>query len=608
MKKQISIIGLGIVLAVPGGAAAQSGAGTGGTLMDEVVVTASRAAETVDETLAAVSVITRRDIERGQFRSLPEVLERLPGVQISRSGGTGQATSIYLRGTSTSQTLVLVDGTRIGSATTGAASLQHIPLSQIERIEVVRGPRSTLYGADAMGGVIHIFTRKGTAEREGSISAGGGSRGSREIRGSLSGPLGNSHYSVALAHIGTRGFDVQQNNVPSGWGSTPNEPDRDGYRERSASLRLGHRFSAGNEVEINAMHASGTTEYDGNWQNETYFRQQTLGITAKLRPLEIWDTVLTVGQSRDDGKNMKDGFFSSNFDTKTTQLGWQNNLLVGDFQMLTAGIDYHKDQVSSSTNYDRSSRHTTGYFLQHRLDYEAHSFLIGLRHEDNQQFGSHNIYNLGYGLRLPRNLRLTLNYGTAFRAPTFNELYWPGDGNPNLQPEKSKSYEAALQQQYQGGYWRLGVFRTDIDNMIPVWPPANVDRARIDGLELESGHQLSQVWHLGLAATLLKPKDRENDRMLQRRAERTATINLDGDFGPLRTGLTAHGVSGRYDNTANTTWMPGYVLFHLRAEYDLRDNLLLQGKIENLLNKDYEEAATYNTPGRGFFATLSHRF
>ncbi len=610
MKKRIAVIGLGLLLASSGEVAAEQPPVSGAGMLAEVVVTASRTAETVDESLAAVSVITRQDIERGQFRTLPEALSTVPGLQFSRSGGgIGQLADVYLRGTDSNHTLVLVDGIRMGSATNGRASLQHIPLSQIERIEVVRGPRSTLYGADAIGGVIQIITRRGGEKQSGNITIGGGSHGSHELRSALTGSLGASHYSLALGYLGASGFDVMRNGVADPWGwPTANEPDQDGYRETSGSLRLGHRFSPGNEVELHALHSSGTTEYDGDWQNETDFRQQVLGLTARLRPLDFWDITLSGGQSRDDGKNLKDGAFASNFDTKRGQLGWQNDFILGDHQLLTAGIDYHEDKVASSTAFARESRDTTGLYLQHRLDYGNHGLLLGLRYEDNEQFGNHTTYNLGYGLRLPRNLRLTLNYGTAFRAPTFNELYWPFSGNPNLEPEESKSYEAALQQQYGGGYWRLGVFRTEIDNLIAGWPAANINQARIDGLELESGHRIGQRWQLGLNLTLLDPENRETGRQLPRRSQQMATINLDGDFGRWRAGLTAQGYSSRYDDSANTIRVPGYVAFALRAEYDIRDNLLLQGKIENLLDHEYHEVATYNTPGRVAFATLTYSF
>ncbi|ADH86249.1 TonB-dependent receptor domain-containing protein [Desulfurivibrio alkaliphilus] len=615
MKKQLNVIGLCTLLALPMAAGNAGAAPQSDPMLEAVVVTASRTAQSVDDTLAAVTVISRQDLERGQFSSLPEALATVPGLQISRSGGRGKETNIHLRGTSTSQTLVMVDGVRLGSATLGRPSLQHIPLSQIERIEVVRGPRSTLYGSDAMGGVIHIITRRGQEETRGNISAGAGSHRSYETQAAIAGAHGDSHYSLSGGHFYTRGFDARRNDVPdpSGWGNTPDEPDRDGYRESSASIRLGHRFAPGHEVELHGLHSSGTTEFDG-WENETDFRQQVLGLNWRLMPADFWDITLQAAQSWDDSKNYSDGTYSSRFDTKRDQLGWQNDFFLNADNTLTLGVDYHKDRVSGSTDYDEDSRYTTGYYAQHQLNHGRHGFMLGMRYEDNEQFGSHTTYNLGYGLQLPRNTRLTLNYGTAFRAPTFNDLYWPADpvwgggGNPDLKPEESKSYEAALQQSYQGGHWRLGVFRTDIDEMISGWPPENVNRARIDGLELESGHYLGEHWQLGAVVTILSPKDRDSDLLLPRRARRTAAINLDGDFGRWRSGVSMQAVGKRYDDAANQTRLAGYALLFWRAEYELSDNWLLQGKIDNLLDKDYEEVATYNTPGRTFFATLHYRF
>jgi vitamin B12 transporter len=614
MRKKIGILALGGLLAFPAQGLAEDEQAPQRAVMDEVVVTASRTAQSVDETLAAVTVITRQDLERGQFRSLPEALSSVPGLQVTRSGGMGQLADVFMRGTETNHTLVLVDGIRIGSATNGRASLQHIPVSQIERIEVVRGPRSTLYGADAVGGVIHIFTRKGSEERRGSVSIGGGSHGTYEGRAALAGGKGGSHYSITVGHLGSRGIDVRPNNVPDpgGWGNTPDEPDKDGYRETSLGVRLGHRFSPGNELEIQGLHAAGTTEFDGDFQNETDFLQQVAGLTLRLLPVNFWNVTLQGGQSRDEGKNLKDGAFSSRFDTRRTQFGWQNDFFLNDRNTSTLGVDYYKDRVDSSTAFDRGSRDNTGIYAQHQLNYGPHGLILGLRHDDNEQFGSHTTYNAGYGLQLPRALRLSLNYGTAFRAPTFNELYWPnagwGGGNPDLNPEESRSYEAALQQRYGSGHWRLGIFRTDIDNLISGWPAVNVNRARIDGLELESGHQLVEHWQLSAAVTFLNPRDRDSDLRLPRRAKRTASISLDADYGQLRSGLTLRAFSTRFDDRANKVRLPGYAVVDWRAEYDLSSQWLLQAKVENLLDKDYEEAATFNTPGRSAFATLSYNF
>lgn len=616
MKKRIGVLGFSALLLAPWQVEAEPAGPYSAGIMDEVVITASRTAETVDESLAAVTVITREEIEKGQYQSVADALAAVPGLQFSRRGGLGKTTGINLRGTATTHTLVLIDGLRVGSATMGEAALQHIPLSQIERIEVVRGPRSTLYGSDAVGGVIHIFTRKAGDQHQGSVAVGGGSHGTHQARAALSGPYGDSHYSVALSQMGSRGFDAQVNDVPtpSGWGNTPNQPDRDGYREAAASLRLGHRFSPGNEVEVYGLHSSGTNEFDGT-PDETDFRQQNLGLNLQLRPLDFWDITLRGGESRDEGKNFLNGDFYSHFNTKKEQLAWQNDLLIGDSQLLTMGVDYLKDRISSSDSYARDSRYTTGYYLQHRIDLGPHDLLTGVRHEDNQQFGTHNTYNIAYGLRLPRNLRVIASYGTAFRAPTFNDLYYPWGGNPSLEPEKSKSYELALRQQYGQGYWRLGIFRTEIDNMIAwadtgggIWLPSNINQARIDGLELESGHQLSRQWHLAATLTLLDPQDRESGNQLIRRSKKMATIDLDGDFGRWRAGTAVRTYGSRYENTANTIELSGYTIVNLRAEYDIRDNLLLQGKIDNLFDKEYQEAATYNTPGRVAFATLTYSF
>jgi vitamin B12 transporter len=608
MKRFIGVCLCSSLLALPSYAQAEPPRSDQDRL-SEVVVTASRSAESVDETLAAVTIITRRDIEQNQYRSVPEALSQVPGLQLSRSGSIGQLADVYLRGTDSNHTVVLINGIRIGSATNSRASLQHIPVSQIERIEVVRGPRSTLYGSDAIGGVIHIFTRKGSEEQQGQVSLEGGSLGSYDVQAAISGALGKSYYSLAGSLLETEGFDVMENGVTDPWGwPTANEPDKDGYLERSASVRLGHRFSPGNEVELYAMHSAGTTEYDGDFQNETDFLQQIMGVTAKIQPFALWDVTLLAGQSRDDAENLKNGFFASYFDTTRSQMSWQNDLFMGEHHILTAGIDYYQDKLSSDTKFARDSRDTAGTYLQYQFDADRHSLQIGWRYEDNEQFGGHTTYNLSYGYRLPYDLRVVLNYGTAFRAPTFNELYWPTSGNPYLNPEESESYEASIQQQLDWGQWRLGIFRTDIDDLISGWPAENINRARIDGLEIETTINLDDTWQARIILSLIDPKDRYTDLLLPRRAKETLAFDLDGTFGMWRLGMSLQAAGSRYDDALNTTEVSGYGIMSLRASYALSEQWLLQGKINNLFDQRYTEVATYRTEGRVAFVTLTYTF
>ncbi|MBB5022127.1 TonB-dependent receptor domain-containing protein [Desulfurispira natronophila] len=581
----------------------------------QIVVTATRTLQPAEETLAPVTVITREEIERGQYQSLPDVLANVPGVQVNRSGGLGKQTRVSLRGTDTKHTILLIDGVRIHSATLGGASFEYIPLSQIDRVEVVRGPRSTLYGADAVGGVIQVFTRSGEAGTRGEVTVGGGSHGTAEGQAFFATASGNSHYSLGVGHLRSDGIDAQKNDVPTSSGNTPDESDKDGYKENSLSLRLGHEFSPGNSIEFTGLHTEGESEYDGSaWSpNATDFVQQALGLTLHLLPTDTLSVTLQGSQSQDRSKNFQDGDFFSLFETKQQQFSVQGDLFLRDSDVLTIGSDYTKDKVRSNTDYDENSRDNSALFTQYQLEHMNHSILVGVRYDDNEQFGSHTTYNAGYGLRLPHDLKLGLNYGTAFRAPTFNELYWPidpvwgGGGNPDLKPEESTSYEISLQQSLPNAYWSASVFRTNIENMISGQPTKNT-KARIDGIELDGGYRLTSQWNISATITLQDPKDRESGNLLARRSEQMATVNLDGDFGKTRVGVTAQGFSERYDDGANTLRLPGYGLLHLRGEYDIATNWLLQARIENVLDKEYEEVATYNTPGRSAYLYASYRF
>ncbi|WP_027390903.1 TonB-dependent receptor domain-containing protein [Chrysiogenes arsenatis] len=585
------------------------------TRLAPTLVTATRTAQSVDETLASVTVITREEIAQGQYRDLPQLLNAVPGVQITQSGGMGKITRVSLRGTNNSHVAVLVDGMKIGSATLGDPTLQHLPLDQIERIEIVRGPRSTLYGSEAVGGVIQVFTRKGDAGTGGSMTLGGGSYHTH--RGSISFHSGSgaTRFAFSVSEAYTGGFDSQKNNVadPGGWGNTPDESDKDGYAQKAITARVSHQFSPGNGVEFHTLRSEGESDYDG-WTNESQTIQQVTGLLLTLRPTSQWNLSAKVGQSADRTKEFLNGTFRDRYDSHRTFLNLQNDIALRGSDVLSVGAEYQDDEVRSTTQYDKSSRDNTGYFAQYQMNEGNHTALVGVRREDNEQFGTHTTWNAGYGIALPHDFHLALNYGTSFRAPTFNELYWPADpmwgggGNPNLEPEKGKSYEVSLRQQLASAYWNIAAYRTEIDNLISGWPAQNVNRAQITGYELGAGYTLTPHWSVSGIVDLLTPEDRGTGKTLIYRAKRSGQFNLNGDFGALRATLSLEGFSERFVDAANTLKLPGYTLAHLRGEYAITPEWSVQAKIENLFDKEYEAIATYNTPGRSAYLSTSYRF
>lgn len=585
------------------------------TDLDPIIVTATRTAQTADETLASVTVITREKIERQQASSVQDVLRGVAGLAIANTGGLGKATSVFLRGTESDHVLVLIDGVKVGSATLGTTAFQHIPVEQIERIEIVRGPRSSLYGSEAIGGVIQIFTRKGGGALKPFFSIGGGSHQTYSASAGVSGGGERGWFNVSASGIDTGGFNACDGRPPPGGaGCFTYEPDKDGYRNLSGSLRAGYRFDNGLEMDVRALRAEGKNEFDGRFVNESESVQQILGGTLRFSPADRWHITLTAGRSRDESDNFKDGAFRSRFDTERDTLSFQNDLSFAPDHLLTVGADYQDDRIDSTTAYAVTSRDNTGLFTQYQGRFGAHDVQLSLRRDDNKQFGNRNTGGAAWGYAPSEGLRLTASYGTAFKAPTFNELYFPGFGNPNLRPEESRSFELGLGGKAVWGRWSLNAYETRVDDLIAfdaaTWAPVNIDQARIRGLEAVLGTQLGG-WDLNTNLTLLDPENRSvgaNDgNVLPRRARQSLRLDADRDFGRYRLGATLLAAGKRYDDLANTRALGGYATIDLRAEVALAKDWRVQARVENLFDKDYQTAAFYNQPGRGLYLTLRYQ-
>lgn len=582
--------------------------------LGEVVVTATRTARTTDETLASVGVITRKDIERSQARSVQDLLRGTPGLDISNNGGAGKMTGFFLRGAESDHLLVLVDGIKVGSATSGQTAFQDIPLDQIERIEIVRGPRSSLYGSEAIGGVIQIFTRKGGGATTPRLGIGGGSHGTFIGTAGVSGGGKDGWYNLSISHNRTGGINACRGKpFPGGAGCYTYEPDRDGYRNDSLLLRAGHRFGSGAEVDLHFLQADSENEFDGSLSNQSKGVQQVIGARATLRPLDAWRMQLTAGQARDKSNGYKNHVFYSQFNTERDTTSWQNDLTLGAGQLLTLGLDYQEDRIVSDTAYALRSRDDTGAFAQYQGSFGAHNVQTSLRRDDNSQFGGKGTGNLAWGYAFTDGLRLFTAYGTAFKAPTFNELYYPGYGNAKLKPESSRSFELGLSGKGTLGRWAINVFHTQIEDLIAydssIFAPNNIDRARIVGVEATAGVRLGG-WDVNAGLTQLDPEQqggRYDGKLLPRRARQSARVDLDRDFGAYSLGATVLAAGKRYDDLANTRKLDGYLTMDLRAEYKPAKDWRLQARLENLFDANYETAYLYNQPGRGAYLMLRYQ-
>jgi len=575
---------------------------------ETIVVTPTRTAQTVDDSLASVSVVTRSDIERLQARSLADVLQGMVGVTVVNNGGDGKFTSMFLRGANSDHVLVLIDGVKVGSATTGTAAFQDFPLHLIERIEVVRGPVSSLYGSEAIGGVIQIFTRKGGGPLAPSASVTAGSNNTRGATVGLSGGGAHGWFNAGVAHTRTDGFNACKG-LP-GVACFTNEPDDDGYRNTAFTLRGGYRFAPDSELDLHVLRAQGDNEFDGTFQNQSESVQQVIGAGVTHRFNEVWRVKLSAGQGRDESDNFKDGVYSSTFNTRRNNASLQNDFSLGRNHLLTLGLDRQEDHVSSNTAYAVTRRDTTGVFTEYQGQWDKHRVQLALRGDDNSQFGRHTTGNVAWGYPVMANLDLRLAYGTAFKAPTFNQLYYPNYGNANLRPETSRNIELGLGGRLSGGRWSATLFDNRISDLIAGFPPANINRAEIRGLELAASRRFG-AWDAAVNLTLQDPENASSGanqgKVLPRRAQESLRMDLDRRLGAWRLGGTLRGEGERFDNDSNTRRMAGYALLDLRAEYRLAADWSLGGRLENVFDVDYETAFGYNQPGRGAYLTLRYQ-
>ncbi len=585
---------------------------------EPLVVTATRTAETADETLASVTVITRDDIERLQAQSVQDLLRGVAGVDVVNQGGSGKLTSLFLRGTESDHLLVLINGVKVAGAANGMAPFQHIPIEQVERIEIVRGPRSSLYGPEAVGGVIQIFTRKGGGAIKPMFSAGAGSYESYDLSAGIAGGGEQGWFSVSLSGRETAGFNACNGKpFPDDAGCYTVEPDDDGFRNWSGSLRGGYRFASGLEIDAHAMRSSSETEYDGGFSNREEAMLQVVGATLRYAPLDGWQVTLGGGNSQEESDNFKDSSAAGYTDTERDTVVLQNDLYLGERHLITLGADYQDDRLKSSTAYVVSSRDNRGVFLQYQGRLGRSDIQLTLREDDNQQFGRHRTGGVAWGISWDEGGRFTISHGTAFRAPNFNELYYPSDpvwgggGNPDLEPEESRSFELSLSATTGWGRWSLNAYETGIRNLIPVIvSQGNIGQARIRGLEAIVAADIGE-WRFNGNLTLLDPRNRSDDtnrgKLLPRRPQKSLRLDADRSFGRYSFGATLLGEGMRYDDAANTRKIGAYATVDLRAEYAFKTAWLLQARVENLLDEDYETASYYNQPGRGFYLTLRYR-
>ncbi len=577
--------------------------------LDEVIVTATRTAVTTDASLAAVEVIDSAAIERSQATSLTELLRGRAGINLSNQGGAGKLSTLFVRGAESDQVLVLVDGVRIGSATSGLASFQDLPVAMIDRIEIVRGPRSSLYGSDAFGGVIQIFTRRDKGPAQFRFHVGAGSHGYREGGLGVGGSSERGWFGIDAGLQSTDGIDACRGaGFPVFAGCfVDGQTDRDGYENHSFSARGGVNIGESVTLEAHALHASGHNEYDGSFVDNSDIVQQVVGAQLRWKASDRFDLRFNVGSNKDESDNFLGSAANGSFATRRDNASVQADITLADAQLLTLGADWLRDRVDSSTTYVDTRRTDRAVFAQYQGRFGSHDLQLALRNDDNDQFGNKTTGTAAWGLSFADAWRVTASYGTAFKAPTFNELYFPGFGNPALRPESSKTVEAGIAWRGERTSVRLDAFNTDVDDLIAfdiaIFLPNNIQHARLRGAELRVDSTLFG-WNLGASASWLDAEDRDTGNELARRASETARLELDRAFGKFRLGFTGVAEGSRYDDLANTRELGGFATLDVRGEYAFAADWTLQARVANVFDRAYETAAFYNQPGREFFVTL----
>ena len=555
------------------------------------VVTAAKRLQVADTALASVSVMTREDIERTQAQDTVTLLRHFASVDLARTGGPGSQTSVFLRGTNSNHVLVLINGVRMASANSGAYAFEGLPIEMIERIELVRGPLAALYGSDAIGGVIQIFTRSPASP---SVEVGvarfdsfrlSASNGYRTERGGV---------GIALSRRGSQGFSSQNINGFSF------DPDRDGsYAERaliSADTQANDQLS----FRANALRSATDVEFD---DGRSQLVQRQFGLSAEYQNSENYTQTFRLGYA---SEVIDTPVFFSTFRTRRLQGDWQHDLALDGGKVVTFGLNTASEKGSEGPK----KRTVVAPFVRFAIPVNGHELEVSARADDDSQFGMHGSFSAAWGYQF-ESARLFANFGQGFRAPNLNELYSPGfgglfAGNANLDPERSNSFEIGADQSFgTASKARLRAFRTRISDLISfsggqVFSAENIERAAVDGLELSAESSLFGCKVSG-DITLQDPRNLSSDQTLLRRAKRKIGAHANCQMDALNISMDGFGYSERKDFGAT---LPGYGLADLSASYQIAPAWSVQAKLENLFDREYELASGYNTPPRTWLFTV----
>ena len=592
--------------------------------LKEQVVTASRVATPVTDVIADVSIIDRVTLDLAGQSSIRDVLSQQPGVQIVSSGSYRSNTSIFLRGAVTSQTLVLIDGVRVGSATAGGAAMENLPLERIERIEILRGAASALYGPDAVGGVIQIFTRGPSQALALGASVGVGTDGQQQASAHVSGSSGAIGYSLGVSREKASGITAISNPASGSYNA-----DADGFEASSADVRLSAQISREHALRLSLLRSDtdyrldsmpfpnplGLNRLTSDARGKTGLGHATLQWDALW--LAQWHSTLTAGtsneQSLGDTVRVSDGAAggSTQFNTNRRQATWQNDITL-DKDVLSVMLESRNETVDSNTAYTVTSRDVRSALASYAFNRTAWNALVVARNDDNSQFGNFNNWSLSGGYRVTDALRAVASVGTSFQAPSFNQLYYPGFGNRALQPQRNHAAELGLK--YRAGGLALGavVYNNDIQGFIV--PTTNVQSslAVLRGITLTADLQTGDTSY-SLSYDHADPRSystfsASNDLRLVRVARNLLNARISQRLGEFSVFGELRLSGDREDNNLSFSGrdlLPGYTLLSIGANWKLQKNVSLLARINNLTDAQYQLANGFSTPGRNLFVSMN---
>jgi vitamin B12 transporter len=573
--------------------------------LEEVIVTATKIGEAIEETTSNVTVINSRDIQKMNVPFVADVLRTVPDLNLIQNGGVGKVATVLLRGGDSTHTLVLIDGVRVNSTTTGSFDFSGIDVNDIERIEIVKGPQSIIYGSEAMAGVINIITKKGSGKPKADLAFETGSYGTFNPSLTVAGVYKTFDYRLTGGYFSTEGISAAKHG-----------DERDGYKNASVSGKFGIKPDEKIEFEFTGRYSYDRTELDGfdflNMQavDDLNFIQRgnhsVVSGKGKIYLLPIWEQIITFSTFKDILKFRDPDTEYNNYEiiSRMNTVDWQHNVYLSEMYTLTAGAEYRDEKGENKGNFDKSPENRALYF-NNKVKLFSDNLVLnaGLRYDDHETFGDKTTYRIGMICNVKSvALRIKGSYGTGFRSPTLNELFFPFYGNTKLKPEESTAWEAGFEKDILNdrGSVSLTYFHQEYENLIQTDPltftASNIAEAEVKGIEINAMVKMSDNMNIKAGYTYLDTEDKETGQRLTRRPKDKFNASADFSINDLSVVADFIFVGKRFDSSVKRN-LPSYSLVNLSSSYTIKKWITVFARIDNLLDNDYEEAGSYGTPG-----------